>query len=293
MKESTPQPLWREVVGDPEPWRRGRLLLGGFALLMIALQSFLLFDAISVGEIDVVLILASNAAFFWLQFYFIWIGVHWVRLLLGIWNMITGFCLLIWGWRDSNGLQAFLGIAILVVGVYLCLSPSIYFFANRQKDRRNLIESIVVGLVFFLILSLLSTGTFELFTYKARLAAEAHEFADNSFRHIFNQHDTYFLMDHMSEKLRAEGGGQLHLTQFLQDATIRAGDVVGLQPAVGTIHFQYTFPALLEARGVMATTGKASNGNAEFYLRLVQNENGWQVDAVSWSYPRLAPPTHF
>ena len=281
MKDTEPQPLWREVVGNREPWRRGRLLLIGFAALMLAGQSYLFFSAISVGAIEVILGLGVNAVFFWLQFYFIWIGVHWVRWLLGGWNLLAGFCLLIWGWRDSNGVQAVAGILTFVVGVYLCLSPSIYFFAVRQKERRRRLESAVVAFMSLFILASLGIGTFGVFAYKEQLQTDAHEFADDAFEHIFAKHDTYFLMDHVSDQLMKMGGGQMRLTQFLQDATIRAGDVSKIKPAVGGLYLRYGFPARLGSGGAMATEGTGTNGPVEMYLRLIQSDRGWQIDAVS------------
>lgn len=291
MADIVPEPLWREVVGDREPWRRGRLLLLGFAALTLAAQAYLFFSAISAGAIDVVLGLGLNAALFWLQFYFIWIGVHWVRWLLGGWNMLVGFCLLIWGWRDSDGVQAVTGILTFVVGVYLCFSPSIYFFAIRQKDRRRLIESAVVAFVSLLILLSLGSGATAMFAYKEQLKAGAHEFADEAFSHIFAQHDTYFLMNHVTDELMRMGGGQMRLTQFLQDATIRAGDVSKIKPTIGEIHLWYGFPTRLESGGAMASEGIGSDGPVELYLRLIQDERGWQIDAVSWRYaPRASQP---
>ena len=65
------EPLWREVVGDTEPWRRGRIILIVFAILTLLNQA-LLFTAMALnGAVEVVLGFAIGGVLFWLLFYFI------------------------------------------------------------------------------------------------------------------------------------------------------------------------------------------------------------------------------
>ena len=45
-----PEPLWREVVGDPEPWRRGRMFLILLAGLTFCLQCLWLCSLILTGR---------------------------------------------------------------------------------------------------------------------------------------------------------------------------------------------------------------------------------------------------
>src|SRR5688572_19215003 len=130
MKPKAPEPLWREVVGDPEPWRRGRLFLIVLAALTFVFQGLSLWALILRGDIERVLLFGIVSLVSWLCFYFIWIGVHWVRWLIGGWNALFGFALIIWAFRDGTAFSVVLGLYHLGMGAYLALAPAVYFFAK-------------------------------------------------------------------------------------------------------------------------------------------------------------------
>ena len=190
-----PEPLWREVVGDTEPWRRGRLFLILLAILTFCLQCLSFWGLVLAGDIQRMLGLGIFVLLFWLQFYFIWIGVHWVRWLNGGWSALWGFALLIWGFRDGSPLALVVGVYSLVVGCYLGFAPSVYFFAKRQRESVRWMESLIVAAVFLLVLGSLGAGVLGLMGHKAHLEQEARRFADTAFKRIFSDHDTYFLLD--------------------------------------------------------------------------------------------------
>ncbi|HEV2097250.1 MAG TPA: hypothetical protein VGQ82_12205 [Chthoniobacterales bacterium] len=119
MNTGSPTPLWREVVGETEPWRRGRLFLIIAAIPSFTTQIATLTLDILAGYVEQALAVAISAALFWLQYYFIWIGVHWVRWLNGALTMLWGFALIIWGARDGSGLGIVVGAYCLMVGAYL------------------------------------------------------------------------------------------------------------------------------------------------------------------------------
>src|SRR6266478_4780970 len=146
------EPLWREVVGDTEPWRRGRLFLILLAALTFCLQVLTFGHDILVGDIERVFGQGIVALVFWLQFYFIWIGVHWVRWLNGAWTALAGFALLIWGLRDGVALAIIIGLYSLGVGAYLALAPSVYFFAKRQRESAHWLQSLAIAAVFLLLM---------------------------------------------------------------------------------------------------------------------------------------------
>src|SRR5437764_1996845 len=132
MSTTEPEPLWRAVVGETETWRRGRIFLIVFTAIA-ALNQILLFGLMILnGAIEALLTFGFGAALFWLQFYFIWIGVHWVRWMNAAFTGIWGLALLIWGFLDSNTFEALSGTYALVVASCLAIVPSIYFFAERQ-----------------------------------------------------------------------------------------------------------------------------------------------------------------
>jgi hypothetical protein len=112
--------LWEQLDSEVEPWRRGRIVLGSIGTFNFLLQSAVLFAAVKEGNLEAVVLFGSVCAVFWLLFYFIWIGVQWIRWLAGAWCALNGFILLIWALTDSNGLFATIGSVNLIVGVYLC-----------------------------------------------------------------------------------------------------------------------------------------------------------------------------
>src|SRR5437667_1700900 len=108
MNPNEVEPLWRTVVGETEPWRRGRMFLILLAILTFCVQCLTLGFCIVSGDIERLFISGIFVLIFWLQYYFIWIGVHWVRWLNGAWNALAGFIFVIWGWRD--------GVVLAVLG---------------------------------------------------------------------------------------------------------------------------------------------------------------------------------
>src|ERR1700731_824030 len=93
--------LWEQLDSEVEPWRRGRMVLIVIGLLHFAFQALLFAAGIVLGDTEGLVKLATVSVLFWLQFYFIWIGVSWVRWMAGAWAGAVGFVYLIWGWRDD------------------------------------------------------------------------------------------------------------------------------------------------------------------------------------------------
>jgi len=283
--------LWREVLAEEEPWRRGRTFLILIACVTFLFQALVLGYGIITGLIELVLVHALASLIFWLQFYFIWIGVHWVRWLNGAWNAFCGFALLIWALRDRAPVLAALGAYLLMIGVYLGFAPSVYFFAKRQKAKVRWMESLAIAGVFLLLLGSVYAGVLGLAGYKAALEREAREFAGTAFRRIFAQHDTYYLLDHVSDQVLNQPNGRERLTMFLQSATMQAGDVSDIEPAVGSVRFWYSFPFDLASDAQMKTHARAERGsNIALQLVLIEAHGDWKIQYVGWSpdYDRRA-----
>ena len=156
-------PLWQSVVGDTEPWRRGRLFLILVGVVTFCFQCTAIGLRIAIGDLEGLLVTAIYLLIFWLQFYLIWIGLHWVRWLNGGWSALIGFVLVIWGWRDQSTIAVVFGVYSLCVGVYMALAPSVYFFAKRQRERIRWGESILVAAVLLLLVgSFAVSGTWRL-----------------------------------------------------------------------------------------------------------------------------------
>lgn len=289
MSPTKPEPLWREVVGDPEPWRRGRLFLIILGALTFAFQCLSLWGLILRGDIERILVVGIVSLVSWLCFYFIWIGVHWVRWLIGGWNALAGFALIIWGFRDGAAFPIVLGLYHLGMGAYLGLAPAVYFFAKRQRESIRWTESLAIAAVFVLLLGSLIAGVLGLLGHKANLEVEARKFADTAFKRIFAEHDTYFLLEHASDRLLHAAGGRGPLTQFLQDATIRAGDVQTIEPAVGGLRFWYIFPSHIGIEGPMTAKGVGDRTRIQMQMIIGETQGIWQIHAIRW-YPDFSSP---
>lgn len=278
------EPLWRTVVGEPEPWRRGRLFLILLGVLTFLVHCLTLGQCLLWGDIERLFVTTVYVLIFWLQYYFIWIGVHWVRWLNGAWSMLVGFVLVIWGWRDQVSVAVLVGIYLLCMGAYLALAPSVYFFAKRQRESVRWLEALVVAAAFLVLLGSIGCGIVGLLAHKASLEQEARQFADTAFRSIFTEHDTYFMLDHASKNLLDTGGGREGLTRFLQATTIQAGDVGDIQPAQGTVRFRYSIPLQLGSEGEMITEGRGDRGRIRLRMVVIETGNDWTIDAIRWSY---------
>src|SRR5437899_3246249 len=137
--------LWEQLDSEVEPWRRGRVALISIAALNFVLQALDIALHMLLGDIERVLFDAAVFVLFWLQFYFIWIGVHWIRWLAGAWAGVTGFCFIIWAVRDNNPVMGVFGAINLMVATYFCFSSSVYFFAKRQRETIRWKEAVGVA----------------------------------------------------------------------------------------------------------------------------------------------------
>jgi hypothetical protein len=287
----TPQPMWREVVGDTEPWRRGRLFLVFLAIWQLATGCVGLGALVLAGRIELVLAASFSALIFWLLFYFIWIGVHWVRWVTGGFMALVGFANLIWGLRDGAPARILDGTIGFPLAAYLALAPSVYFFAIRQKETIRWKESLVVAAVFMLLLASLFTTMVGLFSYKTHLQQGATAFADRAFRSVFVDHDGDFLRTHSTDRAMRERGID-RLNWFMQDTSSRLGETRILQPSRGRVQFRYDFPASLMAHGVMSAPAQSEEGPVWLDIGLVQARGGWQIDSLRWTYAPLPTFPH-
>ena len=292
MTSPNPGPLWKEVLGDTEPWRRGRVFLVIVGCVTLLLQGLLVANAIILGFIDFALFQGIVALGFWLLFYFIWIGIHWIRWLVGAWNALYGFVLLIWGIRDGNALGVIVGLYSLVIGCYMAFAPSVYFFAKRQRETVRRVESIAIAFGFLVLGGTLTAGFLALRGYRASLERDAGEFADRAFRRIFTQHDTAFLLEHASDRLIKAAGDRSRLSGFLQHEFLNAGDVHNIAPPKGSLRFWYSFPLRLSSEGQMSSTGVGEKWGVQMQIIIGDDSGDWQIHGIGWQPDySIKPPT--
>jgi hypothetical protein len=277
--------LWEQYHSEVEPWRRGRLVLILIGALNFVLQGFTLTAHVALGNIELLLTTVSGFVVFWLQFYLIWIGINWVRWIAAAWCGLVGFAFLIWGWSDGSNFLVVFGCTNLIVGSYLGLSPSVYFFAKRQREKRNWIHSLSVAGIFCLMFLSFFMGSIGLSGYKAQIEADGNEFADEAFRRIFTNHDTEFVLDRMTERGLAASGGHEQMTKFLENTTLQAGDVHDIKRATARLKLTYDFPANFSCTGTVTAQGIGAVGPVQLRLDIIQSDQDWQIESLSWRYP--------
>lgn len=283
MRSDDPEPLWSVVGGDKEPWRRGRLFLIALAIWSLISQSLLIGSQLLLGRIEFVLGAGVGAAVSWLLFYFIWIGVHWVRWLSGGFLALLAFANLIWGIRDGNPVRIVDGSIGFPIAAYLALAPSVYFFALRQKEVMRWKEALVVAAVFALLLISFGAAIFGLSRHKAQMETRGRVFADRAFHRIFVEGDAEFLRTHATTRLMREAGWE-RLSGFMADRSMRVGVARDVQPARGRLRFWFRFPGLLGSEGRMSAEARSDQGPVRFYAVIGEAGGQWQIDAISWIY---------
>lgn len=283
MASDVPEPLWRVVVGETEPWRRGRLFLILLAIWQFLSQIVLLGSQVIHGSLEAIVSLVLWSLIFWLSFYFIWIGVHWVRWISGGFSCLVGFAKIIWGWRDGSALFVLDGTIGLCLGSYLALAPSIYFFALRQKAQVRWKENLAVAAVFALLLLSAGTTLVALQVYKSHLERTANDFGDRTFRRIFVDGDSEFLRSHATRRLMEEAGWD-RLSYFMADCYMRLGRAQNLEHAHGRLRFRYVFPATLVTEGVVSAKAQSRGGPVVFQARIGTAGGEWEIDAIYWQF---------
>ena len=283
MKFDVPEPLWREVVGDTEPWRRGRLFLVLLAIWELIVNCVALGRLILLGRVELLVMAVIGIIIFWLLFYFIWVGVHWVRWISGGFLCLVAFANLIWGIRDGNVIRLIDGSIGFPIAAYLALAPSVYFFALRQKEIVRCKESLVIAGVFGLLLASAGATAVGLFSYKSNLEARGRVFADQAFRRIFIDGEEPFLRRHVTERLLQEEGWD-RLSWFMTDRHLRLGAVRELQPARGRLQFVYRFPTALFCHGRVSSEALGKEGRTKLHLQLIETGGEWQIDGIWWQY---------
>ena len=273
--------LWEQYDSEVEPWRRGRTVLGSIGTFYFLLQAAAFIAAVKAGNIEAVVVFSSVCAVFWLLFYFIWIGVQWIRWLAGAWCGLNGFIFLIWALTDSNGLFATIGSINLIIGAYLCFSSSVYFFAKHQQEQRSWLHSLAVGSVFVLLLLTFIAGSVGLFIYHGQLYADAVQFTDQAAEHIYTDQDPDWMFAHFSrDEISAVSPESLRA--FFRDNVGRVGPVLQISTPTGPVWFTYHFPAQFVGWARMSAEGKSAFGPVRIHFDICDPGNGWRIDKT-WS----------
>jgi hypothetical protein len=251
------------------------------AIWELLLNCVTLGSLILLGKIDVLIAAIVGVIIFWLLFYFIWIGVHWVRWISGGFLCLVAFANLIWGIRDGDILRLIDASIGLPMGAYLALAPSVYFFALRQKERVRWKESLVIAAVFALLLVSAGATMIGLYRHKSHLEEQGQLFADRAFRRIFAENDNDFLVSHVTQRLVEEEGSE-RISWFMADRHARIGEARNIRRSKGKLQFWYRFPATLVPHGRMTTYAESDYGPVQLQVAIIRAGGDWQIDGI-WS----------
>ncbi|MBA2584963.1 MAG: hypothetical protein H0U99_00565 [Chthoniobacterales bacterium] len=135
---------------------------------------------------------------------------------------------------------------------------------------------------FVLLLASFGAAAHAASLYKTRIEGEARQFADVAFRRIFTEHDTYFLLGHLTKHAEEQAGGRGRVTRFLQDATMHAGDVHDITRATGNARLSYRFPDELASEARMGALAVGAPGPLSLHLICGEAGGDWQIDQIWW-----------
>ena len=249
-----------------------------------------LLAALLIGSFERVLIFGFGPVVFWSLFYFVWIGIHWIRFIWGVWNISVGFCLLIWAWRDMSGPEAISGSICLFIGGCLCFSPSIYFFAKRQREFVHWPESLLVGAVCFLMLCSIGLGTIGFSVFRQQREEDARTAADDVNRHIYVEQDLEWTTAHVT-RASLQRNGYERLLLLFDDTKTRLGKAREISHAKATVVMRLSFPPNIESDARVVATAEMDDGPVELNAILWDGGNGWQIDRMWWKFLPVSDAT--
>ncbi len=275
--------LWEQYHSEVEPWRRGRAVLVTIGLGYLISQAAIAVAAISLGAIEQLLLFCIGYVLFWLLFYFIWIGVHWIRWLAGACAGAIGFCWLIWGFGGSNAMMVSFGAINLLIAGYFCLSPSVYFFAKRQRETVRWTEAASVGAVCLLLLYSIAAALTALWAYRNEQLQEAIEFAQTAGEEIYLRPDRDWVLSHVTQR-SLQHDGRERLNYFFQVSNQSLQSVREISNPHGWLRMRFRFPSRFEWDAYVVSRAESQNGPAELHFLLSKSEENWEIDHMWWTY---------
>jgi hypothetical protein len=281
--------LWERYDSETEPWKRGRLILILIGVFHLALQVIFIGSTAVTGNLERSALVAVGSIFFWLLFYFVWIGIHWIRFVWGGWNMVVGYCYLIWAWRDLNGIETFSGATTFLIGFYLCFSPSIYFFARHQREIIRWRESILIGFICLVMLFSVGASAMGLFITREQWRRDASLFAAETGHRIYHDRDFQWVLDHVTPESRQESGPQ-RLRRFFESNKEQLGEVGLMEEPRTQIRLRFQPPLGFAAEARADGRAQTKSGPVEVHETFENKAGDWQIVHMWWTYLPLPDP---
>lgn len=277
---TTPEagPLWKQVLGDAEPRRRGRQAIILISIVIVLGEALLVLGKLMGGDVReffLQVIIAWSVA---LLLYFVWIGQSWARWILAPVFCIHGCWDIVWGIIGGEGLQVVLGIGELIVFTYLAIAPSVYTFARHQRENIQRWEVFAISGVFLLVLLSLSSGILAFFMYQNMLKAEGTEFARMAFHRVFENRDPNYLAEHSSRGRKFSSPQDL-IDQINSDL----GEIEDVGP-LGTSFRTRFVPYRLEIYGTARVRVVFQAAPLWVTISISRKDADWEIDHISWNY---------
>jgi hypothetical protein len=277
---STPEagPLWREVLGDAEPRRRGREAIIVVSVLILLGEVLKVAAAIMGGDIPAFFVRVVVAWFVALLLYFVWIGQNWARWLLAPVFGINGCWDFIWGIVRGDGLRIVVGLGELIIFCYLAISPAVYAFAREQRERINRWEVVAISGVFILVLGSVASAILAFYNYQNTLKAEATEFASLTFHRVFENRDPEYLAEH-SSKTRKYSSPQAFINRINGElGEVRSVGPIGTSLRLRFVAHHFEMRATAKARVIFDA------GPLWVSIEFSGREPDWEIEHISWNY---------
>ena len=285
--------LWEQLDSEVEPWRRGRMVLVSIAAFYLVLQGYIVYQDLLNENLEQLLAVGASCAVFWLLFYLIWIGVNWVRWLAGAWLGLSGFCFFIWGFRDSDWALFVAGLINLLIATYFCLSPAVYFFAQRQREKRSWLYSGMVVAVFVLLSFAFFMTCIGFFAYHAQAEASAVEFTQEAAIHIYSDQEREWMFANLAA-VDVAASTPKSLNAFFDQNVGRLGPVLQIStPTASSVRLFYHFPKEFTFTAAVSADGKSSYGPVRIYFWISDDGNGWRIDRTWWERTYTESPPSY
>jgi hypothetical protein len=275
--------LWEIYDSETEPWKKGRMILILVGFFYLLTQGLIFAATILSGNIEWTLTFAVNAVFCWFLFYLIWIGVHWIRWICGAWNAVLGFCLIIWGWRDGDAFGAGLGAICLLIGIYLCLSPSVYEFARRQRETVRWKEALLIAVVCLLVIGSFGSALLGLGLVQLQREKEASLFAEEAGRRVYLDRDMEWMLAHVTAQ-SLEHHGKERMTNFFANNRKRLGNIEQISAAHAIVHTSLKLPSTFSSDAQVTAEAETAAGPVELHTVMFDFGHGWEIDQMWWRF---------
>ncbi len=278
--------LWEQLDSEVEPWRRGRSFLISFGAFQFVMQLFLLMITAFAVNIEGTAGVAVGCVIFWFLFYLVWIGVRWVRWLWGGWNLVEGFCLIIWGLRDSNNAQLLFGSLTFIIGFILCFSSSIHFFALRQRETVRWLEAVLMAGVCLVLLSSIAVAIVLLVGVRETWKRDATVFAMEANHRIYQDYDSEWVTARLNP-ISVQNFGEQRLKNFFWNNRVQIGRAKSFDEPQSHILMRLTWPPDLVGTVRIDCRAQTLGGVVMTHEIIDGRRDDWRLTRMWWDFVPL------